>query len=63
MKKKEEKILQNIREAILVVCSIECQKCLKSEKDYNTDEYCFSERLFSKGWTFKRDKILCNECS
>jgi len=63
MTKKEERIFDKVQEAILVECSIQCQKCKKVEKDYNTDDYYFAEKLIHKGWTFKRDRILCDECS
>lgn len=63
MTKKEEKIFDNIQEAILVECSIQCQKCKKILKEYNIDDYSFAEKLISKGWTVKRNKVLCDECS
>jgi hypothetical protein len=63
MSKKEQIIFDKIQEAILVECSIQCQKCKKNEVDYNTDDYYFSEKLIQKGWTFKRDRILCNDCN
>lgn len=63
MTNKEKIIFDKIEEAILVECSIQCQKCKKVKTDFNTDEYCFAEKLISEGWTFKRDRILCDECS
>lgn len=41
MTKKEERIFDKVQEAILVECSIQCQKCKKNKKDYNTDVYYF----------------------
>jgi len=63
MTNKEKLIFDKVQEAILVECSIQCQKCKKVEKDYNTDDYYFAEKIIHKGWTFKRDRILCDECS
>lgn len=63
MTKKEERIFEKIQESIFVECSIQCQKCEKIVREYNTDEYYFAEMLINKGWTFKRDRILCDECS
>ena len=63
MTKKEERIFDKIQEAILVECSIQCQKCKKEKKEYDTDDYYFAEKLIREGWTFKRDRILCDDCS
>ena len=63
MTKKEEIIFDKIEEAILVECSIQCEKCEKIKTDFNMDEYSFAEKLIREGWTFKRDRILCDECS
>jgi hypothetical protein len=63
MKNKEERIFEKVQEAVLVECSIQCQKCKKVEKDYNTDDYYFAEKLIHKGWIFKRGRILCDDCS
>lgn len=63
MTKKEKMIFDKVQEAILVEFSIQCQKCKKDKKEYNTEDYYFAEKLISCGWTFKRGRILCGECS
>lgn len=63
MTKKEKRIFEEVQEAIMVECSIQCEKCKKVEKYYGSDDYYFAERLIDKGWTFKRNRILCDECS
>jgi hypothetical protein len=62
MIKKEIVIFEKIQQAVLVECLIQCEKCGKHEKSYDIDDYQFTEKLISKGWTCKRNKILCNEC-
>lgn len=63
MTKKEQQILDKIQEAIVIECSIQCQKCKKIKSDYNMDDYYFAEKLIHEGWTFKRDRILCEKCA
>lgn len=61
--KKKEVIFEHIFNAILVECSIRCEMCNKEIKEYNIDEYYFAERLIQEGWSFKQNRILCDECS
>ncbi len=63
MKSKDEKEFEKIQEAVLVECSISCQKCGKTIKEYDTDDYWMTYNLIQKGWTVKRGKILCEVCS
>lgn len=62
MTPKQSKIFDKMHEAILVECSIQCQKCKKEEKTYSLDDFSFADKLIKNGWTYNRDKILCNEC-
>lgn len=62
LNKKEQRIFDELRESVVVVCSVQCQKCKKVKEEFNNDDYGFSERLIKDGWTYKRDRVLCNEC-
>lgn len=59
----KEKTIEGLVDYIVVECDIQCQKCKKIKKEYHIDEYSFAEKLINKGWTFKRDRVLCDECS
>lgn len=62
MNKREELVYDRILDAVLTECSIVCQKCKKEEKEFNTDQFYFTDRIFKKGWGYKSNKVLCNEC-
>lgn len=63
MANKQEIMLDKIHEAVLVECSIQCQKCKKIRSSYNYDDYTFAERTLKEGWTVKRNRVLCYECN
>lgn len=63
MTKKEEEIYDKVWEAVLVECSINCQKCKRNEIEYDTDDHSFTEKLIKKGWTFKRGRVICDSCN
>ena len=63
MDKKTRKIENGLLDAILTECSIQCQKCGKEKKEYNSSDFYFVEVLIRNGLTFKRGKVLCDSCS
>jgi len=52
----------NLMDNILVTCEIICDACNKKTGTYGTDDYSFSEYLFSRGWRFKNGRVLCPSC-
>jgi len=61
--KKEEQIFDRIHNSVLMECSISCDKCKKEQKEYHIDDFTFVEKIISSGWTFKREKVLCDDCA
>lgn len=61
--KKENEIFNKVWEQIHMECSISCQKCKKTVRKYNVDEYDFATGLIQNNWTFKRNLVICDDCS
>ena len=55
--------LDRMQEGIMVECSIECNKCRKTNSVMQTDEYYFSEELLELGWRATPHNIYCPACA